>query len=105
LPECPDKAREFKQICGAEATLTGGQRDDRVLRREISPAKWNLALTALLVEEAHSVLTTMFFLSEGFKLTTGEGVKGMRDPKLLWFYATNACSATPLPYTSNDIYE
>jgi hypothetical protein len=54
-------------------------------------------LAALLVEEAHPVLATVFFLSEGFKLTTSERVKGMRDPKLLWFYSTNACSATPLP--------
>jgi hypothetical protein len=56
-------------------------------------------LAALLVEKAHPVLATIFFLSESFKLTTGERVKGMGDIKLLWFYSTNACSATPLPYT------
>lgn len=30
-------------------------------------------------------------------LKTCERVKGMGDPKLWWFYSTNACSATPLP--------
>jgi hypothetical protein len=100
LQENLDKAREFQQISGTEATLASGQRDDGVLRREIGPAKWNLALAALLVEEAHPVLATVFFLSEDLKLTTSERVKGMRDPKLLWFYSTNACSATPLAITS-----
>ena len=100
MPECLDKAREFQQICGAEAALTGCQRCESVFRREVCPAHWNLALAALLVEEAHPVLATVFFLSEGLKLTTSERVKGMRDPKLLWFYSTNACSATPLAITS-----
>jgi hypothetical protein len=59
-----------------------------------------IAFAALHVELAHSMLAAMFFLSEGFKLTSGERVKGTRDPKFLWFYSTNACSATPLPATS-----
>jgi hypothetical protein len=54
-----------------------GQRDDGVLRRDIGPAKWNLALAALLIEEAHSVLATVIFLSEGFKLT--DQCAGERD--------------------------
>ena len=43
------------------------------------------------------MFAAVFFASEGFKLTTGEWVKGMRDPKLLWFYSMNACSAMTLP--------
>jgi HEAT repeat protein len=59
-------------------------------------------MTAFLVEEAHSEFTAVVFAGESFKFTTGERVKGMRDPKLLGFYSTNACSATPFllnPYT------
>ena len=77
--------------------LACGQRCKGVFRREIGPAKWNLALAALLVDKAHPVLAAIFLLSESFKLSTGERVKGMGDAKVLWFYSTNACSATPLP--------
>jgi hypothetical protein len=101
LPERRHKAREFHQICGAEPALTGGQRGESVFRREVSPAPWNLALAAFLVEERHSLFAAMFFGSESFKLTTSERVKGMGDAKLLWFYSTNACSATPLPTPLN----
>ena len=97
MPERRDKTREFQQICSAETALTRGQHDDGILRREIGPPKWNLALAALLVEERYSVLATVFFLSERLKLTTSERVKGIRDPKLLWFYSMNACSAMTLP--------
>jgi len=42
-------------------------------------------LPSFLVEEIHSVFTAVFFAGESFELTTGERVKGMRDPKFLWF--------------------
>ena len=83
MPERLDKAREFQQICGAEPALTGGQRGESVFRREVSPAQWNLALTALLVEETYSLFAAMLFPTERFKLMTGERVKGMGDAKLL----------------------
>jgi len=51
------------------------------------------------VEETHSLLAAMFFAGESFKLMTRERMKGMGDAKLLRFYWTNACSATPLPVT------
>jgi hypothetical protein len=99
LPGRGDKAREFEQICGTEPALTGCQRGDSVLGSEVGPAQWNLALAALLVKETYSLFAAMLFPIERFKLTTGERVKGMGDAKLLWFYSTNACSATPLPST------
>jgi len=83
LPERLDKAREFQQICGAEPALTRCQRGESVFRREVSPAQWNLALTALLVEETYSLVAAMIFASESFKLTTGERMEGMGDAKLL----------------------
>lgn len=43
------------------------------------------------------MFAAVFFASESFKLTAAERVKWMGDPKLLWFYSTKACSATPLP--------
>lgn len=95
-----DKAREFQQIRGTEPTLTGCQRGDSVFGGEVSPTQWNLALAALLVEETYSLFAAMLFPTERFKLTTGERVKGMGDAKLLWFYSTNACSATPLLWLS-----
>jgi hypothetical protein len=95
--ERPDKPREFQQICDAEPALTSCQRGESVFRTEVSPAQWNLALAALLIDKAHPVLAAIFLLSESFKLSTGERMKRMGDAKLLWFYSTNACSATPLP--------
>lgn len=83
LPERLDKAREFQQICGVEAALTGCQRGEIVLRREVSPAQWNLALAALLVEETYSLFAAVFLASESFKITTTERVKRMGDLKLL----------------------
>jgi len=65
---------------------------------QIGPAQWDLRLTAFLVEEAHFEFTAVVFAGESLKLTTGERVKGMRDPKLLGFYSTNACNATPFLY-------
>jgi hypothetical protein len=32
------------------------------------------------------VLTAILFAGESFKITAGELVEGMRNPKLLWFY-------------------
>jgi hypothetical protein len=46
----------------------------------------------------------MLFAGESFKLTTRERMKGMGDAKLLRFYSTNACSATPLPDTSGILH-
>ena len=37
------------------------------------------------------------FAAEGHKLTSGQRVKGMGDPKFLGLYSTNACSAMPFP--------
>jgi hypothetical protein len=40
-------------------------------------------LAALLVKETYSLFAAMLSPGERFKLTAGERVKGMRDPKLL----------------------
>ncbi len=85
LPERLDKAREFQQIRGAEPASAGSQRGERVFRREIGPANWNLALATLLVDKAHPVLTAIFFLRESFKLSAVERVKGMGYAKSLSF--------------------
>jgi hypothetical protein len=55
----------------------------RLSGAEVSPAQWNLALAAFLVEKTYSLFATMLFAGERFKLTTGERVKGMGDAKLL----------------------
>ena len=100
MPQSLYQTRELQQICGAKTALARGQCSDERPPGEVGPPKWNLALAALFVEERYSVLAAVFFLGEGLKLTTGERVKWMRDPKLLWFYSTNACSATPFPKAS-----
>src|SRR5260370_30309315 len=75
---------------------------DRVVRASSGAKSVQLSgiSPAFLVEEAHSVLTAVFFARESFELTTSERVKGMGDSKLLRFYSTNACSATPFPCCS-----
>jgi hypothetical protein len=83
LPERRNKPREFQQICGAETARARGQRGQSVFRREVCPTQWDLALAALLVEETHPVFAAMLLTTESFKLTSGERVKGMDDPKLL----------------------
>ena len=63
--------------------MAGGQSGESVSRREVGPPQRNLALAAFLVDEAHSLFAAVFFAGEDLKLTTGERVKRMRDPKRL----------------------
>jgi hypothetical protein len=79
----PRRVREFQKICRTEPALTSRQRGDSVFRCEVSPAQWNLALAALLVEKTYSLFAAMLFATESFKLTTRERMKGMGDVKLL----------------------
>jgi hypothetical protein len=88
---------EFQEICGAEAPFAVGQSGDSVLRPQVSPAQRNLTLPAFFIEKGNSVFTAVFFAAQSLKLTTGQRMKGMGDPKFLGFYSMNACSATPFP--------
>ena len=53
-------------------------------------------MTALLIDEAHSLLTTVFLLAECFELNSRQRVKGMGNLESLLRYSKNVCSLTPL---------
>jgi hypothetical protein len=97
-PQALDETYQFQEICGAEAAFAVGQCGERVLRPQVSPAERNLTKPAFFIDKRDSVFTAVFFAAERLKLTTGQRMKWMDDPKSLGFYSTNACSATPFPY-------
>jgi hypothetical protein len=96
-PQALDETCEFQEICGAEAAFAVGQCGDGVLRPQVSPAQRNLTLPAFFIEKRNSVFTAVFFAAQSLKLTTGQRMKGMGDPKFWGFYSTNPCSAMPFP--------